>query len=99
MRFFKVDFGRFVEHQANYCDTDGNLLPFGEKVLEPNSNYPIEMPENLSKHETFPRVDFYNVNGKIYSGELTFYPASGIGKFTPIGTDSVLGELIDFDTI
>ena len=25
------------------------------------------------------RVNFYNVNGKIFFGELTFYPASGLG--------------------
>ena len=33
VRFFKVDFGRFVEHHVNYYDTAGNLLPFGEKAL------------------------------------------------------------------
>ena len=38
VRFFKVDFGRFVEHHANYYDTDGNLLPFGEKSFEPDPN-------------------------------------------------------------
>ena len=43
VRFFKVDFGRFVEHHANYYDTDGNLLPFGEKSFEQESklNHPI----------------------------------------------------------
>lgn len=29
-------------------------------------------------NEPFLRVDFYNVNGKIFFGELTFYPASGM---------------------
>lgn len=105
VKFFKVDFGRFVEHHANYYDTDGHLLPFGEKGLEPNPNYSIELPKNLremlslaerlSKNIPFLRVDFYNVNGKIYFGELTFYPASGFGKWTPDKADEMIGEYLN----
>lgn len=104
VRFFKVDFGRFVEHHANYYDTDGHLLPFGEKGLEPNPNYSIELPKNisemfslaerLSKNIPFLRVDFYNINGKIFFGELTFYPASGFGKWTPDKADEMIGEYL-----
>lgn len=104
MKFFKVDFGRFVEHHANYYDTDGHLLPFGEKSFEPDPNYIIELPNNLkemislaerlSKNEPFLRVDFYNVEGKIYFGELTFYPASGFGKWTPDKADEMIGEYL-----
>ena len=104
MKFFKVDFGRFVEHHANYYDTDGNLLPFGEKDLEPNSTYPIELPDNLSEmislaerlseNEPFLRVDFYNVKGNIYFGELTFYPAGEMGKWTNDDVDVGLGEYL-----
>lgn len=101
VRFFKVDFGRFVEHHANYYDTDGNILPFGEKSFEPDPSYIIELPNNLkemialaeklSANEPFLRVDFYNVNGKIYFGELTFYPASGMGKWTTEEADMKIG--------
>ena len=104
VRFFKVDFGRFVEHHANYYDTDGNLLPFGEKDFEPDSTYPIELPDNLSEmislaerlseNEPFLRVDFYNVKGNIYFGELTFYPASGMGKWTCEDADYVIGKML-----
>lgn len=105
VRFFKVDFGRFVEHHANYYDTDCNLLPFGEKSCEPDPGYIIELPNNLgdmialaerlSKNEPFLRVDFYNVNGKIFFGELTFYPASGLGKWTTEEADMKIGKYID----
>lgn len=104
VKFFKVDFGRFVEHHANYYDTDGNLLPFGEKSFEPDPNYIIELPTNLnemiklaerlSKNIPFLRVDFYNINGKIFFGELTFYPASGFGKWTPDKADEMIGEYL-----
>ena len=101
VRFFKVDFGRFVEHYANYYSHEGELLEFGEQGLEPGPNYPIELPdnlkemislaENLSANEPFLRVDFYNVEGKIYFGELTFYPASGLGKWTSEEADKEIG--------
>lgn len=104
VKFFKVDFGRFVEHHANYYDTDGHLLPFGEKGLEPKPDYPIELPSNLidminlaeqlSSGIPFLRVDFYSVKGKIYFGELTFYPASGLVPFTPQIWNKSIGDML-----
>ena len=104
VKFFKVDFGRFVEHHANYYDIEGKLLPFGEKSFAPDPNYIIELPDNLrdmialaerlSKNEPFLRVDFYNVNGKIFFGELTFYPASGLGKWTSEEADKENGLFV-----
>ena len=102
VKFFKVDFGRFVEHHANYYSPEGELLEFGEQGLEPDPNYPIELPANLremislaeklSENEPFLRVDFYNVKGKIYFGELTFYPASGMSKWTTEEADVTIGK-------
>ena len=102
---FKVDFGRFVEHHANYYATDGSLLPFGEKVCTPDPLYEVSMPENLqemiaiaekiSNGHPFLRVDLYNLDGKIYFGETTFFPAGGIGQFTDKAWDLKLGELIN----
>ncbi len=101
VRFFKVDFGRFVEHHANYYSLDGVLQEFGETGLEPDPDYSIEMPKNLddmislaeklSGKEPFLRVDFYNVKGKIYFGELTFYPASGMLRWTSDIVDQTIG--------
>lgn len=42
----------------------------------------------------FLRVDFYVVNNKPYFGELTFFPLSGLGCFTPRDWDLSLGEMI-----
>ena len=103
--FFKIDFGRFVEHHANYYDTDMNLLPFGEADMLPIPDAPIRIPDTISKMLTmaeklsvdipFLRVDFYDVDGRIFFGELTFYPASGMGKFVPEEYDTVLGREIE----
>ena len=40
-----------------------------------NLNKMIEIAEKLSKNFPFVRVDFYNDNGKIIFGEMTFTPA------------------------
>lgn len=107
VRFFKVDFGRFVEHHANYYSPDGELLEFGESGLAPDPTYKIELPDNLgiminiaeklSCNQSFLRVDLYNVDGKIYFGELTFYPASGLIPWTPDSFDEIIGNYIELE--
>ena len=54
----------------------------------------IEICEKLSKGLPFLRVDLYVVDDKEYFGELTFYPASGLGVFTPNEWNRKLGDLI-----
>lgn len=103
-KFFKIDFNRATNHQANYYDIEGNILPFGEILCPPdflkhlslptNLDKMIKLSEKLSKNIPFLRVDFYEINGYIFFGELTFYPASGFGKFIPQEWDEKLGKLI-----
>ena len=44
----------------------------------------------LAKDSPFMRVDFYEIDGKLYFGELTFYPAAGFETFEPNEWDSIL---------
>ena len=102
VKCFKVDYGRFVDHHANYYSPQGKMLPFGETAYKTDYNHNEIMPGNLDKMISiaerlseglkFVRVDLYNINGKIYFGELTFYPAGGIGSFSPEEGDSILGS-------
>lgn len=104
VKFFKIDYNRFTRHQANYYNIDGTLLRFGEEVCPPDFDKKIIMPTNLKKMMglaeklstdiPFVRVDFYDVNGKIYFGEMTFFPASGFGKFIPEEWDAIIGEML-----
>lgn len=48
-----------------------------------NYSLMLKLAKKLSENFDFIRVDFYNIDGKIYFGELTFCPASGIGTFVP----------------
>ena len=57
----------------------------------------IELAEKLSNEKKFVRIDFYYTNKKIYFGEMTFYPASGFGKFTSEDWDYKLGKWINIE--
>jgi len=80
-------------------DAGWNILPFrryGHKrekaVLKPrNLGKMIMLSEKLSKNIPFIRVDFYEIDGRIYFSELTFYPASGFEPFDPESADRELG--------
>lgn len=54
-------------------------LPGKGNITKPKNLYDmIEIAKILSKDFDFVRVDLYNVNGKIYFGELTFTPFAGV---------------------
>lgn len=105
VNFFKVDYGRFHQHHANYYSLQGVLMPFGEKAYPPDIKHIELMPKNLlqmikiaeelSVGYDFLRVDLYNVSGKIYFGELTFYPAGGFGTYIPDEWNMKLGEMLN----
>ena len=54
----------------------------------------IEIARKLSEGIPFVKVDFYNINGKIYVGELTFFPFGGFGTVVPDEWDEKLGEML-----
>lgn len=95
------------ETKFDFYDMDWNLLPFLNG--HPNSGKIIEKPQHfeemkelasvLSKGFPHLRVDFYNINGDIYFGELTFFHWSGIVPFEPVEWDYKLGELINLPKI
>lgn len=60
-----------------------------------NFDMMIKIAEGLSKDFPHVRVDLYNIDGRIYFGELTFYDGSGYMTFTPDSFDEELGR--DFD--
>lgn len=99
---YKVDFDRFIGHRANYFTVEGDLMKLGEEICPPDFEKDIPKPANLIKMKElaekltagypFLRADFYDVDGQVYFGELTFFPASGLGKFIYDGNDEMLGS-------
>jgi len=77
-----------------HCPNSGVLTP------RPKSyNKMVEYAEILSRNIPFLRVDFYEVNGKPYFGEITFYPGSGFIGFIPEQYDYILGDWIKLPCI
>ena len=89
--------------KVTFFDTKWNVMPFErdypksvKKINKPlNFEKMIELAEKLSKNIPFVRVDFYEINEKIYFGELTFFPGAGFEKFQPMEWDLKIGEMID----
>lgn len=59
-----------------------------------NFSLMIEFSKILSKNIPFIRIDFYEISSQLFFGEMTFYPASGFGEFTPKIWNYTLGDLI-----
>lgn len=92
-----------AETKFDFFDADFNHLPFTNG--HPNSQPPYFKPENfeemkavaakLSKGIPEVRVDLYNINGKIYFGEMTFFHWSGFVKYEPEEWDYKIGSYIN----
>ena len=55
----------------------------------------IETAERLTAPFPFCRADLYAVEGRVYVGELTFYPSGGYVRFQPDAEERRLGDLLD----
>lgn len=54
----------------------------------------LQFAEILSEGIPFSRIDFYEIQEQLLFGEITFFPASGFGKFRPDKWNYILGEWI-----
>lgn len=87
----------------DFFDIEYNHLPIING--HPNAQIPPRKPRNfdkmaelarrLSANIPHVRIDFYEVNGKVYFGEITFYQNSGFIPVYPKEWDKKLGDWID----
>lgn len=109
-KFCQVIRGRNESETIDFYDMEWKHQEF--VGLNPNvckGDTPVLCPSNLEEMKRicrelssdipFLRVDLYVVDEKIYFGELTFYPASGFGRFTPEIWQYKLGDLMKLDGI
>ena len=45
------------------------------------------------------RVDFYNFDGKVFFGEITFYNHGGSNRIIPAEWNKTMGDWIDLSTV
>lgn len=95
---------RYSETGVKYCYFDKNwkYLPYSNQAGVEEFALTIEPPkflsemlkiaEKLSKGIPALRVDLYEIQGKIYFGELTFFPGSGMDKTITAESDHIMGS-------
>lgn len=87
----------FFDRNWNFCriNKQSEKLDENFSIIKPkNIDKMFEYAEKLSKEFKFVRVDLYNQDGKIYFGELTFTPASGLDRGYTEKGDILLGNKI-----
>lgn len=90
------------EPDFDFFDLNFNHLPFKHghpnAPILPNKPKNFELMKNLSNElsKGLPqvRVDLYEINGKVYFGELTFFHHSGMVPFDPEEWDYKLGKMV-----
>lgn len=96
----EVHFEQLTNHSISYFDEHLNWLPLTIEypnivtVLKKPKNYElmVEYAKRLADPFSYVRVDFYNVQGDIYFGELTFAKTGGAGVFLNKMYDLWLGN-------
>lgn len=92
-----------VEIRFNFFDSQFNPLDIFND--HPNASKPIEKPqcydlmvelaEKLAQGIPHVRVDFYEVDGKVYFGEMTFFHNSGFSHFQPEKWEYTFGSWLE----
>jgi len=88
--------------KIDFFDLTWRKLPFINSF--PNSQQEIRKPKNfdlmvslaekLARPFPLVRVDLYEVDGRVYTGEMTFYPNNGFRPFNPEEWDCKLGDML-----
>lgn len=103
-KYCQVIAGRNTTETIDFFDFDWNHQPFHEPRVFPHANPQPQPPQHLTQMiglarqlavgKPFSRIDFYDVNGQVLFGEITFFPTSGMGGFDPEEWDFKFGEMI-----
>jgi hypothetical protein len=92
---------------VDFYDINFNPLEFerhykrsGKLFSKPkNFDLMVSYSKMLSKEFTFVRIDWYEVNGKLYFSEFTLYPGGGFEEFKPDKWDYILGSWLDLSKL
>lgn len=103
--YCRVDMGRFKDHTRSVYNDLWELQEWNQgkypncPVLKKPEQYEemLQIAQKLSADFSHVRVDLYNINGKIYFGEITFTSGSGLEPNVPSSSDLMLGKLWNLD--
>ena len=78
----------------------GHYPPLSTEFPKPATYEEMKrLTAELSKDCPFLRVDFYEIKGRLYIGELTFFPGAGLEQFCPMTKDYELGEWLHLENV
>jgi len=94
---------RGIDTRFDFFDQEFNHLPFenthpnsDKKVVKPYGFEKMkELAESLSEGYPEMRVDFYDIDGKVYFGEITFFLMGGFVPFEPDEWDYTIGSWLN----
>lgn len=100
--FCMINQDRGVHTRADYFDRNYKWLDFSwgpdhaDTLPQKPKNYELmyQFAERLAAGTVVLRVDFYEVDGRLYFGELTFFDGSGFDKIEPVEWDYKLGGMV-----
>lgn len=103
VKLIQIDSGRYTNHRRDFYDTSWNKLNLrilfsgSESGIEPpfNLSAMIDTAEILSQDFFFLRVDLYEIDRRVYFGEMTLHPGGGIEPIWPEIYDRILGDELD----
>lgn len=89
----EVESHRFYSPDWTPLDIRRADVPLAPVTPRPESlTQMLEYASRLGEAYDFVRIDLFDADGKIYFGEISPYPAGGLRRFLPDGTDLKLGE-------
>lgn len=98
-----IENDKHKDEVIDYYDTNWQLLDLRQNF--PNSPNGMTRPLNLEKMleyaeilsegHPFIRVDFYEIDNKVYFSEFTFFSDAGFASFSPEKWDLILGQYIN----
>lgn len=108
--FIQVDEGRFINHKRSIYDEKMKKCKFRIQPKYEEINQEILDIKNFKEmiriakgifpdNYNYVRIDLYNLNGKIYFGEMTFAHGSGFEAIKPREWDLKFGELWEIEKL
>ena len=99
-KILQIDNDRFNKPTRNLYDNNYNLLPYNKGYAQNSTK--IRKIKNFEKMKhicnkiavkfEFVRIDLYDINNKIYFGEITLTPGACQTPFIPIKYDYLVGS-------
>ncbi len=88
--FFDADWNHQEFVGLNPKAGNAVMMPARPKHLDTH----LQIARKLSKNIPFSRIDLYDTGERVYFGEISFFPASGMGSFRPEQYNEILGQMI-----